>query len=266
MSRIISFSLWGNNKLYSDGAILNVKEARDIYPSFKCRFYCDPLVPIPVMKELLGLGADVVCVEPNNGWSGLFTRYRIMSDKNVEVVLFRDTDSVVNYREQAAVEEWLKSDYMVHGMRDHIEHNVSMMGGLIGFKKPYHNIYSFVKEMRDWENSHEMVKGTDQVFLHEKIWPKVRENIMVHDRYEGRIFRLKSGELIKPDQLAFYTQDTLPGFPEGKVEFKDGRVFKRLDLYEYYAQHWWGVHCVKPFPNHKPMKFGHSFCGEYLVQ
>ena len=40
MKKIISFSLWGNNKGYYDGAVKNILLAQKIYPDWICRFYC----------------------------------------------------------------------------------------------------------------------------------------------------------------------------------------------------------------------------------
>ncbi len=48
MKKIISFSLWGNNKKYLNGALLNYSAQPYIYPDYKCRFYIDETHPIGV--------------------------------------------------------------------------------------------------------------------------------------------------------------------------------------------------------------------------
>jgi hypothetical protein len=56
-----------------------------------------------------------------------------MSDPTVDVVVFRDSDSVVNFREQAAVEEWLAAKTItLHSMNDHTGHPWPLMAGMFG--------------------------------------------------------------------------------------------------------------------------------------
>ena len=41
MTKIISFSLWGDKPQYVVGAIKNAELAKEIFPEWKCRFYID---------------------------------------------------------------------------------------------------------------------------------------------------------------------------------------------------------------------------------
>ena len=54
-------------------------------------------------------------------------------DPQVDVFLSRDLDSRFSEREVAAVTEWLdKSEEPIHSMRDHMSHNVPMLGAAWG--------------------------------------------------------------------------------------------------------------------------------------
>ena len=52
MKNVISFSLWGNNSLYTRGAINNADLALDVYPGWVCYYFCNSCVPDEIIKEL----------------------------------------------------------------------------------------------------------------------------------------------------------------------------------------------------------------------
>lgn len=62
---IISFSLWRDNPEYIEGAILNATLAPIIYPSWKCRFYCDTSVNTNVIEQLKSRGAEARILDKN---------------------------------------------------------------------------------------------------------------------------------------------------------------------------------------------------------
>jgi len=264
--KIISFSLWGSVFKYNNGAIFNAIEAQEIYPDWTCRFYCDKKVPQSTLDKLKELQSEIVQVDTVGSWDGLFWRFWAMDD-SAEAVIIRDTDSVVNTREQAAVTEWLASPYILHGMRDHIEHNVPIMGGMWGCKKPEELFGGKLrKKIADWRTPQQVVKGTDQDFLKTFVWSKYREQMLVHDRFEGRVFKLPNGELVSPSELIYYNKfdNVDPDYPHGKIEFRDHGTFQRLDVYEYDAIAYFGEHKILSFPKHYRMKYG-NYVGEIMI-
>ena len=64
-------------------------------------------------------------------WTGMFWRF-LAADHLSDIVLSRDTDSRLNKREKAAVDEWLNSDKDFHIMRDHPYHATEILGGMWG--------------------------------------------------------------------------------------------------------------------------------------
>lgn len=262
---IISFSLWGNNPKYSKGACLNIIEAKTIYPGWECWFYCHKDVNSETLDEIQKLGGKVIIVDEPSTWNGLFWRFWAL-DEDADIVIVRDTDSIVNDREKQAVLEWLKSDYQIHGMRDHIEHNVPIMGGMWGCKNPKTLFsFSFKDITNNWCNKHKEQKGTDQEFLNSYVWESHRVHVLTHDRYLGRAFQLQSGEILTIDDVVFYNKwDNVElDFPRGRIEFKDRGSFQRLDVYEYDAISQFGEHEIRPFPQHEKIKYG-NFVGEIL--
>ena len=61
-------------------------------------------------------------------------RFLPMLDLQVNAMMSRDLDSIINERESAAVSQWMKSPYAFHIMRDHPLHSKEIMAGLFGIK------------------------------------------------------------------------------------------------------------------------------------
>ena len=51
MKKIISFSLWGDNPKYTNGAIENADLALEVYPNWICRFYVGTSTPKEIVEE-----------------------------------------------------------------------------------------------------------------------------------------------------------------------------------------------------------------------
>ena len=180
MKKIIAFSLWGNNPKYTIGAIKNANLTNEIYNGWISRFYCGKSVPEEILNQLRSINnCEVIIMEEEGDWSGMFWRFLPASEKDVEVMLSRDCDSRLNLREKAAVDEWMKSYKTFHIMRDHPWHSTQILGGMWGVKYPK------LKRMK--EMIEEYKKGdfwqVDQNFLKEKIYSLIVNDCMVHDEF-----------------------------------------------------------------------------------
>jgi len=180
--KIISFSLWGSNKLYTQGAIENARIVEEIYPGWKCRFYIDNTVPQHVIKILGELNSDIFLMNKYGGRiEGMFWRFLVCDDKNIERFIVRDCDSRINYREKYAVDEWIKSEMCFHIMRDHYQHNVQILGGMWGATKKA--IPDMKKLIDEWQAFG--YRGCDQDFLASRIYPRIINDAMIHDEVIG---------------------------------------------------------------------------------
>ena len=179
--KIISFCLWGNDPKYTVGAIKNAELAKSIYPDWTCRFYVANDVPNMIIFNLeIFDNVEVVNMNKSGDWTSMFWRFLPAGEPDVDVMISRDTDSRLNYREKAAVDEWLESDKVFHIMRDHPSHKFPVLGGMWGAKK---NAVPMMKEMiEDFGGTNEY--GTDYVFFADKVLPTLnKEDIMVHDEF-----------------------------------------------------------------------------------
>lgn len=152
MKKIVSFSLYGENPKYCIGAIENVKLQPLIYPEWICRIYHDNSVPKIYIDELKNLNVELVDMS-NSGMDkhGMFWRFLVFDDKEVERFIVRDTDSRLNLREKSAVDEWIDCNKILHIMRDHPSHGIQILGGTWGLKNTFdfnmkESILNFLKE------------------------------------------------------------------------------------------------------------------------
>jgi len=173
MKKIISFSLWGNNPIYTIGAISNAKLAQEIYPDWICRFYIDSsTVSSNIIKELKKYNnVQIVYMPDNIGWSGSLWRFYPAVENDVGVMISRDCDSRLNLREKACVDYWLsKTDRKVMTIRDTCVHQSQMMAGMWGVKDRYLNHIKPALDSLIQKTRNTCIKGVDQEFLNSFIY------------------------------------------------------------------------------------------------
>lgn len=182
--KIISFSLWGDKPMYTVGALENIALANEIYPDWTCRFYVDKTVTEEVKSNIKNEGGEIYFIDSDKGsfW-GMFWRFMANDDPNMEVMISRDCDSRLSYREKAAVNEWLVSEKMFHTMHDHYAHrSVPILGGMWGVKRGL--ITNMVDKALLWGRYGN--KGIDQDFLRDVIWKDVKDTTLSHSSINNR--------------------------------------------------------------------------------
>lgn len=183
MKKLISYSLWGNNPKYTVGAIKNATTALDYYPDWVCRFYVDYTVPKDILFSLEDFpNVEIIYKSSIGDWSSMFWRFEASYDPDVDIAIFRDTDSRLGIREKLAVDEWLKSDKTFHIMRDHPYHKYPILGGMWGVKNK--NNYHLEETIKNFYNNHSSNQyGTDYEFFIKVLFPKIKEDSLVHDEF-----------------------------------------------------------------------------------
>jgi protein O-GlcNAc transferase len=135
MKKVISFSLWGNNPLYTIGAIRNADLAFSIYPDWSCYYFCNTCVPVSIIEELKKrTNTNVIQISSIGDNRSAMNRFLAIDFPKTEYVIFRDADSRLSNREKIAVDEWLKENTDVHIMRDHPYHSWFIQAGMFGIK------------------------------------------------------------------------------------------------------------------------------------
>ena len=183
MKKVISFSLWGDNANYVIGAVLNADIAKEQWKDWTCRFYIAPTVPDGIIEELKSRdNVEVVLMDEDESWNGMFWRFYPASDPEVDVAIFRDADSHLHIRDKAAVDEWIASDKDIHIMRDNCQHGWVICGGLWGTKRGGVPRLKYMIEDSDMLKREEFNKhGVDQIFLQYELYPSIKSKAFVHD-------------------------------------------------------------------------------------
>lgn len=179
---IIAYSLFGGLPRYCETAILNMDLVKEIYPEWTCRFYVDATVPLNIRERLIQEGAEVVQVSPEQAQlSGLFWRFLIMDDPNVNCFLVRDADSLVSYRERAAVDEWLNSGKWFHCMHDSYSHTELILAGMWGgFNGVFTHLETHIQNYIA-TGKYPAKRVMDQHYLRYCIWPTLTQSVLIHD-------------------------------------------------------------------------------------
>jgi hypothetical protein len=136
---VISFSLYGDNPRYLQGALRNVELARKYYPGWECWFW------VPNSKEWSEVFREITVnlvsegakkFEASFSWKTIppmFWRFLAAGTQVTERLIVRDCDSRIGQREADAVQAWIGSDKILHIMRDHPAHQL-VPGGMFGLQ------------------------------------------------------------------------------------------------------------------------------------
>ncbi|MGJ7505102.1 tetratricopeptide repeat protein [Variovorax sp. ZT5P49] len=181
---VIAFSLFGSDPRYCEMALLNVRAAREFFPAWTCRFYVDDSVPADVCGRLLREGASVVDVRSIGGLDlpGTMWRFLALDDPGVDRVQFRDADSLLSTRDQAAVRAWCASDRWFHVMRDYHSHTELMLAGMWGACAGI--FWDMAGDMRAYLKSRPFsARYADQHFLRHRVWKVAERSMLAHDEW-----------------------------------------------------------------------------------
>lgn len=178
---IVSFTLFGNNPIYTVGALKNIELCAKYYPDFTPRFYLGGSVDQQIRTDLEQAGAELVDMagKAENQTSTLW-RFYVLAEPQWTHMMFRDTDSRPYEREAEAVYDWIESGKDFHIMRDHPEHGMPILAGLwectqAGAARVSHALNTIPHQMDYYQ--------TDQVWLANYVYPTAKESSVVHDEF-----------------------------------------------------------------------------------
>jgi hypothetical protein len=184
--RVIAFSLWGNHPKYLHGALRNLELQKEHYPDWICRYFVAESLSSTILDELKSGGAEIIQKPASQGYLGLFWRFEAGCDPEVSRFIVRDCDSRLNAREALAVQAWIHSGKPFHLMRDHVYHDIPILGAMWGavrgfipdFEARFHR---WIAQVRPGDHHRGDYFYTDQEFLNKEIWPLIRKRHLAHD-------------------------------------------------------------------------------------
>lgn len=195
MKKIISFSLFGDDPKYTIGMLCNVELSKIIYPNWICRIYYGKSVPSEIIFKLSSYdNVELVHMEENDTISYMTWRFLSIDDDEVSVMLCRDADSRLSFREKYLVDIFLNSEYMIHDIRDHYLHS-HIMGGMWGMKK---GAISSMKDLLDKSiyTGKGLSYGSDQNFLIFDIYPHIKDITLTHSSHNNIDFPIKQNVIL----------------------------------------------------------------------
>jgi protein O-GlcNAc transferase len=221
MTKVFSFSLWGNEPTYNIGAIKNAEFIKKNFPQFECWFYVhQETVPINTINELKLMDNVKIILKSGNldTEKPMMWRFEAIDDPKVEIMMSRDTDTRIWEREILAVKEWLTSDKIFHIMRDHPHHGDVVPGGMFGTKKNS-NIPSWIDLMKNFKQNSN--RQYDQHFLKDFIYPHIINDSLIHASFH------KWENHAKPFPISYNNEFNFVG---EYVYYNESRSLKHIEI------------------------------------
>lgn len=203
--KVISYSLYGDNPIYTIGCIKNAHLKSKFFKGWEMWVYHNDSVPTHILKELEILGVRLINTNENNGFLGSLWRFRPIIESEVEYFISRDCDSRISLRDEISVNEWISSGKSFHIIREHpIGHGWVINAGMWGAKGG--SIQNFSELIKNYLQINKRVgdKTIDQCFLRDVIHPIIKNDLFLHDEffnYEGIGTNIKRDRYL--DDFAF---------------------------------------------------------------
>lgn len=183
MRKIISFCVWGDKPIYNFGLYENAILLPKIFPNWIMQIYYTKTCNQDVIKELNKI-KNVECIlqDYEDHYRNSMLRFLAGFEPKNDVVIFRDSDSLLLERDYLACEEWVNSDKDIHIVRDHPKHDAPLLAGLWGVKNGF-LVKNNIKEKYDlfFNDLKNKKWGIDQEFLEKYIHPLINnKNSMIH--------------------------------------------------------------------------------------
>jgi hypothetical protein len=180
MNKIISFSIFGQDKIYLSGLLRNIELASKYYPEWRIWVYAEKQVQKEFLENLESLGVKTFLQERKYQNEALFWRFNPALDDEVDIWVSRDADSRISLRESEAVREWTDSGATLHSMRDSHNHSYPIMAGMLGFRNRNLNKRLFLRPLNKYFG---LKMSSDQQFLSDVIWSRYAKDSFIHDHW-----------------------------------------------------------------------------------
>jgi len=181
MVNVFSFCLYGppNPRYYPQALNENINLILKHFPTWKVFVYIGSDVDVGYIDHLRTAPNVILRFTGKTGEPNMIDRFFAIDEAGVDVMMVRDADSRLHWKDRWAIRQFLKSTYLAHTIRDNPAHTAPLMGGLWGLRKESgvdvtHEYTEFKKEqnVRGWQH--------DQGFLYDRIYPKVLSSLLVH--------------------------------------------------------------------------------------
>ena len=182
MVNAFSFCLYGpENPRYYPGMLENIALAKTYFPDWVVYVYIAPDVDESMLVRLSACSNVRLRNTGVTGAINMIHRFYAIDESDVELMMVRDADSRIHWKDRWAIREFVKQpQYVAHTIRDNLEHTASMMGGLWGIRKSAG--LNMRSEYAGYNEYHEKGhrNGHDQNFLADVVYHKVVDRMLIH--------------------------------------------------------------------------------------
>jgi hypothetical protein len=227
--KVLSFSLYGENPIYTLGCIRNAELHKTYFNDWEMWVYYNDTVPIDIINKLSELNVKLINTNEDRQLINSMWRFLPICDENVEYFICRDCDSRISERDVVAVDEWISSGKDFHILREHpIGHGWPMNAGMWGGKGDSIKDFKNIMESYITSNYRPHDRSMDQYFLRDVVYNYAVRSVFVHDEYFN--FE-KCGVKIKRDRHL----DDFAFIGESVDEFDVPRGDQRTPIKERYG-------------------------------
>lgn len=212
---VISTTLFGGDRRYSQGAIYNARLCKEFFPNWEFRVYHENGFNEHYLSELRNEGANLINVG-NTMVVPTMWRFHVYDDPNVDYFICRDLDDRLNRHDAELVQEWIESGYPFHIIRSVPGHRNEVLAGMWGGKSRHLENFSMTDQMNKFE-FRTRGKEEDQNFLREIFYPLIRNLSLVHG-YD------------------FYNSPFVRKFPKKLLNLEGEETYPIGEVYDYMDQ------------------------------
>ena len=185
---VFSFCIYGpETPKYYFGLLENIRLINQHFPDWKIFVYAGDDVSNDFISTLRSNPTVVVRMTGVHGHKNSIHRFFAIDEPAVNVMVVRDADSRVHWKDRWAIRDFMSSGHGVHIVRDHVEHTSNILAGLWAIRKDAApgSIYNLYKNWSpEFAGSGDKADpggfGIDQNFLKLVVYPKIVDRVYVH--------------------------------------------------------------------------------------
>ena len=223
-----------NSQYYPIGTLQNIYLIGTYFPDWKVYIYTAPDVD-PGFLEQVAMYSNVV-LRPTGqlGPVNMFYRFFAIDEPDVEIMMVRDLDSRVHWKDRWAIREFVDNpNFESHIIRDNVQHTSKIMGGMWGIRKTAGICISDLYKLF-LDNPTDRGYGADQSFLTDYVYPYIWSKALVHYS-NGRVIAGEHGvqfpfEYVnevycgRSEISETFVDRPQPPFSSEKVKFKNSKL------------------------------------------
>jgi hypothetical protein len=177
---VFSFCLYNPYlPFYYEGLLENIELIHKHYPTWGIFVYTGNDVPDSFKDILRSLNVEIR--ETNEtGPINMAYRFLAIEEPGVTLMMVRDADSRVHWKDRWAINEFVSSKYLAHTTRDSPVHLIPMLGGLWGLKRSAGVPVLMCFEDYKQNQTNMSGIGKDQSFLNTYVWTRIAHTLLVH--------------------------------------------------------------------------------------